>query len=92
METSRRSTMITGADLAPRIVDALRPHFKQDTVDVSPGYHDNVHVVMFSRNFNNMGEKEKQDYLWSLIDHSDLSEAEKLRISLILPYTPAELK
>lgn len=39
-----------------------------------------------------MREKEKQDLLWGAIDESNLSNEEKVHISLILPYSPSDLK
>lgn len=39
-----------------------------------------------------MREKEKQDLLWGAIDKSNLSNEEKVHISLILPYSPSDLK
>ena len=79
--------------LIDRIREILKPHFPEDTVDVSlSGVRDNVHVVVVSRAFDNMGEKQKQEYLWDLLDKSDLSDEEKNRISLILAYSPDDLK
>lgn len=84
--------MVAKDTLFERIEHILREEFPTDTVDISPGYHDNIHVVVVSRRFDNMGEKEKQDYLWTIIDRSNLKKSEKKRISLILPYSPVELK
>ena len=53
--------------LMKKIERNLRPHFPHDTVDVSSGHHDNIHVVVVSRKFDNMSEKRKQEYLWELI-------------------------
>lgn len=78
--------------LKKRIEQALRPRFQHDTVDVSDGYHDNIHVVVVSRAFDGMTEQEKQEFVWSLIDADDLTEAEKAKISLLLPLSPAEVK
>lgn len=78
--------------LKEKITRILRPKFPEDTVDVSDGYQENVHVIVVSRKFQNMHEQEKQDLLWALIDKSDLTEEDKSKISLILPYSPAELK
>ena len=78
--------------LMRKIEANLRRHFPRDTVDVSPGYHDNVHVLVVSRKFDRMSEKRKQDYLWELINSGDLTEEERTRISLILPLSPAEVK
>lgn len=43
-------------------------------------------------NTSGMREKEKQDLLWGAIDESNLSNEEKVHISLILPYSPSDLK
>jgi hypothetical protein len=39
-----------------------------------------------------MREKEKLDAVWQIIDSGDLTHAEKALISLIVPYSPRELK
>jgi len=59
-------------------------------VDISDGYRDNVHVVIVSRPFDGMTEREKDDYLWSIARPALLTEAE--RISLLLGYSPDQLK
>ena len=59
-------------ELKKRIEETLRLEFPKDTVDVSDGYHDNIHVVVMSRKFDNMNEREKQDYLWGLMDARSL--------------------
>jgi acid stress-induced BolA-like protein IbaG/YrbA len=71
---------------------ALRKEFPCDTVDVSDGYMDNIHVVVVSRKFDGMDHTVKWDYVWSLINKSDLSENEKTRVSLVMPLSPGELK
>jgi len=79
--------------LMERIERILRPHFPKDTVDVSAsGIRDNIHVVVVSRAFDDMTERQKIEHLWGLIDDSDLTEEEKHRSSMILPSSPAELK
>jgi acid stress-induced BolA-like protein IbaG/YrbA len=78
--------------LKRRIQTLLKAHFPEDTVDVSDGFADNIHVVVVSNKFDGMREKEKQDQLWSIIDSSDLTQAEKVKISMILPWSPRELK
>jgi acid stress-induced BolA-like protein IbaG/YrbA len=74
------------------LVQVLRAEFPNDTVDVSDGYLGNIHVVVVSRRFDQMSEKEKQQLLWDLIERSELSDAEKERISLVYPVSVAELK
>ncbi|RLB99599.1 MAG: hypothetical protein DRI57_33370 [Deltaproteobacteria bacterium] len=71
----------------------LRREFSENSaVDVSDGYQDNIHIVVVSRKFSGRSESEKQDMLWNLIETGALSESDKNRISLIVPYSPEELK
>ena len=74
------------------IRDRLRKEFPTDTVDVTDGYQDNIHVMVVSRRFDTMKEREKQELLWGLIDNAGLDESEKMLISLILPVSPDELR
>jgi len=78
--------------LKKKIETLLNAAFPGETVDVSDGHGDNIHVIVVSRKFDGMREKEKQDLLWDAIDKSDLSDAEKVLVSLILPYSPSDLK
>ena len=71
---------------------ALRKEFPDDTVDISDGYQDNIHVLVVSRRFDPLSEQEKQDLLWGIIDATDLTKDEKVLISLVLPYSPSEIK
>jgi acid stress-induced BolA-like protein IbaG/YrbA len=79
--------------LVERIRQILKATFRDDTVDVSlSGIRDNIHVIVVSRAFDQMQENAKQEHLWSLIDQSNLTAEEKARISLILAYSPDDLK
>jgi hypothetical protein len=79
--------------LIGRIRSMLKTSFPDDTVDVTlSGIRDNIHVVVVSRKFDNLRESEKQETLWALIDESNLTAEEKSRISLILAYSPDDLK
>ena len=78
--------------LKKKIEKILRAVFPGETVDVSDGHGDNIHVIVVSRKFDGMREKERQELLWRAIDEGDLSDAEKVLISLILPYSPGDLK
>ena len=86
--------MPASATLKKKIENILRAQFPQqgETVDVSDGSGDNIHVIVVSRQFDNMREKSKQDLLWGAIDRSDLTNEEKVMISMILPYSPDDLK
>lgn len=86
-------TSMRGRETLKQIIrDRLREEFPTDTVDVTDGYAENIHVIVVSRKFDPMREQDKQDFLWSLIDDTDLSEAEKQRISLALPASPDVLR
>ena len=78
--------------LKKKIETIISAEFPGETVDVSDGHGDNIHVIVVSRKFEGMREKEKQELLWSAIDKSNLSDVEKVKISLILPYSPSDLK
>jgi acid stress-induced BolA-like protein IbaG/YrbA len=78
--------------LKKKVEEILRIEFPNETVDVSDGHADNIHVVVVSQKFSQMHEKEKQDLLWDAINKSSLADSEKVKISLILPYSPADLK
>lgn len=71
---------------------AFRHRFPHDTVDVSDGYMENIHVLVVSRDFDGMAEQEKQDMMWRIIDQSPLCEADKTLISLVLPLSPSQVK
>lgn len=73
-----------------RVRHLFKQTFSDDTVDVSDGYHDNVHVVIVSRRFDGMSERERLDMLWELARRQLNGDAG--RISLLLAYSPDELK
>ncbi len=80
------------ADIKAVLESAFRQEFPHDTVDLSDGYQHNIHVLIVSRRFDAMTEKDKQDALWQIIDGTDLTDAEKALISLVMPVSPAEVK
>ena len=85
--------MAADTQIKKKIEDLLRKEFNENsTVDVSDGYQDNIHIIVVSSKFSGKSENEKQDMLWDLIEASDLSDFEKNKISLIIPYSPGELK
>ncbi len=71
---------------------SLRKRFPNDTVDISDGYEQNIHVLVVSRQFDGMVEENKQDLVWGIIDGSNLTDNEKSLISLVLPLSPAQIK
>lgn len=87
----RKSTVRSRNEIKREIREALKRAFPEDTVDVSDGYADNIHVLVVSRKFDAMEEQAKQDMLWGLID-KQIPPAESRLISLVLPLSPAEIK
>jgi len=75
-----------------RLEQAFRVRFPTDTVDVSDGYQDNIHVLVVSRQLDDMSEADKQDVMWQIIDGTDLTPPEKALISLVMPLSPSEVK
>lgn len=74
------------------IQDLLKPHFPDSLVDVTPsGIRDNIHIKVISRRFDGMKDQQREEFLWDLIDSSDLSREDKLCISLLLPLSPDDL-
>lgn len=71
---------------------AFRQRFPKDTVDVSDGYRENIHVMVVSREFDPLTEAQKQDLMWGILDASELTEPEKRLVSLLYPVSPAEIK
>lgn len=81
------------ARLKKRIYDALKLEFPDETVDISDGYRDNIHVLVVSRKFDKFSEKKKMAYLWEAITANGVFTDEELaKISLLLAYSPKELK
>lgn len=71
---------------------AMRKHFPHDTVDVSDGYKGNIHILVVSRQFDRFSEYERQGVLRDIIESSGISKDQQAKISLLLAYSPSELK
>jgi stress-induced morphogen len=90
--TAARKGKRNREELKRVVVEALRKEFPTDTVDVSDGYKENLHVLVVSRKFDGMSERQKQDMLRSLLKAGGLSKPEQDLVSVLLPFSPAELK
>jgi hypothetical protein len=91
--TARATPKPRPRDQIKRIVEeALRREFPTDTVDVSDGYKDNIHVLVVSRKFDALDERQQGEMLWSIIDATDLTADEKGLLSLVLAVSPSLLK
>jgi len=84
--------MRTGQEIKAILESAIRAEFPSDTVDISDGYKDNIHVLVVSRRFDKMTDEEQRDMLWGLIDKAGLDEGEKALISLALAISPSMIK
>ena len=72
------------------VTQVFKAGFPKDYVDVSDGYHDNVHVVVVSRKLDGLMEGEKLELLWDIAENG--LDGDVMRISLLLGYSPDELK
>ena len=70
---------------------AFRKVFDGDTVDISHGYGNNIHIVVVSRKFHGKKDRIRQDWMWSIVDSTDLTDEEKHLISLLYPVSPDEI-
>ncbi|MBI1930671.1 hypothetical protein HYR99_41295 [Candidatus Poribacteria bacterium] len=73
-----------------KVTQLFRAAFPEGYVDVSEGYHDRLHVLVISRDFDGLTEREKQTRLWE-IARRELAE-KTTEISLLIGYSPDELK
>lgn len=84
--------MRTQSDVKSILRVAFRDKFPTDTVDIENGYQENIHVLIVSRLFDYLNDKERNDYLWHIMDGTDLSDDEKKLVSLTMAVSPAEIK
>jgi hypothetical protein len=85
--------------LRDKIEAALRRGLTSpDTIiDVSSsGVRDKLHVLVVSRDLDNKTERQKQEFLWALLDDAvkaqSLTADELQRVSLVLPVSVDELR
>jgi hypothetical protein len=71
---------------------SFRKEFPQDTVDISNGWADNIHLLVVSRKFDGMPESIRQDLMWTLVKRAGLDDEETRLVSLALTFSPGELK
>jgi len=76
--------------LSAKVVAALRKQFPTDTVDVTEGYLGRAHVLVVSRQFNDMTEHERQDFLWEILKAELAEEAQG--VSFAIAYGTDELR
>jgi hypothetical protein len=82
------------AELKKKVYDVLKQGYfsdPDDAVDVSDGPEDSIHLVIFSRKFNQRSMKAKHDLIWSEL-MQNLEEEEWNKISLSIGASPEEIK
>lgn len=70
---------------------AIRIQFPRDTVDISDGYEDNIHILVTSRQFDNMSESHRHEIVGELIENANLTKREEGLISLVILWSVDEL-
>ena len=82
------------AQLKQKIHDSLKTVYfgdPDDSVDVSDGPEDSIHLVIVSRKFDGRRMKEKNDLIWSLLV-KNLTQEEWGKVSLSIGASPEEIK
>ena len=76
--------------VASEVETAVRKAFPRAFVDLSEGYLGRVHLVVVSRDFDGLSEKQKQDKLWEVL-RAELGSAAQA-VSLAMAWGVDELR
>jgi hypothetical protein len=79
-------------ELIAKVERALSQRFPDARLNVGPGAHDHIHVLITWPGFTGLADSQRQDLVWDAIDDSDLTLPEKVTITMILPQTPQEVR
>jgi len=71
---------------------AFRAEFPHDTVDVSDGYGNNIHVLVVSRRFDKLGRERGQELMDRLLAGANATEEELKLVSMLRGYPIADIK
>lgn len=74
---------------ARRAVEALRTEFPRDTIVTKRGYNGRVQLTLVSEKLNGRTEREKQDYVWSVL--RDKLGQDSQAVSIVTAYSTDEL-
>ena len=78
-------------DISNRVRQTLREAFGDNTVIVTEeGYRGRIHVKIVSERFNGMGERQKQNYIWDIIN-AELDKEAQQAVSVVMCYSTDEL-
>jgi acid stress-induced BolA-like protein IbaG/YrbA len=76
--------------LVPAVRSALEKAFPESAIELTKSYGGHIHVLLVSRALNGMGEREKQQYVWDMLQ-TELAE-ESQAVSMVIAYSTDELK
>lgn len=88
----RRSSAKGPLNLKQALEKVFRQRFPDDTVDISDGYKGNVHVLVVSRNFDGLGDRQRYAMLWRIVESAGLTKAQEAKVSLLMGVSPSEIK
>ena len=82
--------MAADPTLKAKIERLLGEHFSApDRVLALDGYNSNIHVMVIAHRFDAMPEFMRLDTVWEILD-SALPDHEKVKIALVLAFSPEE--
>jgi len=77
-------------NIREKVEKALREAFPKETIEVSEGYKGRAHVLVVSAKFNDMSERQKQDYVWDVLRAELQDDAEA--VTTVICYSTEELR
>jgi ribosomal protein L37AE/L43A len=89
--TDRRSAFdvseISSDTLAGKVKEVLGRNFPGSSIDIKPGFRDNIHVTVTTNQFAGRTESQRTEMLWKAIRDKGLTNAERSKISLLTAQT-----
>jgi len=76
--------------LSGKVKEVLSRNFPGSSVDIKPGYRDNIHVTVTTNQFCGKPERQRTEMLWRALRDKGLTNAERSKISLIVAQTCSE--
>jgi stress-induced morphogen len=76
--------------LAPKVEEALREAFPYETIDVTEGWRGRVHVVVVSKEFNDLPTERRQRMVYDILEGALGPEAQY--VTLVTTWGTADLR
>ena len=83
-------TEINREELKDKLKKVLDTEFPDETVYVSDGYADNIHILIVSTNFDGMSDIVRKEYIQTIIK-KEVNEEEQKLTSVIYAISPREI-